>query len=95
MALDRDHVAKIARLARLTFSDDELDELTVQLGSIVSLVDQLSSVDTTDVEPMVHSIELTNVLKPDEVQPSISREKALANAPDADDECFRVSAVLG
>ena len=95
MALDRHQVAKIAALARLSFTDAELDELTVQLGKIVDLVDQLSLVNTDGIEPMVHAIELENVLKADEIQPSLDRRKALANAPDADEECFRVSAVLG
>lgn len=95
MALSREQVAKIAHLARLSFSDAELDDLTIQLGKIVGLVDELSSVNTDGVEPMVHAIELENVLKADEIQPSLARGKALSNAPDADDECFRVSAVLG
>ncbi len=95
MALDRSQVAKIAYLARLSLTDTELDDMTVQLGKIVDLVDQLSLVNTDGVEPMVHAIELENVLKADEVKPSLAREKALSNAPDADEECFRVSAVLG
>jgi aspartyl-tRNA(Asn)/glutamyl-tRNA(Gln) amidotransferase subunit C len=95
MSLSREQVAKIARLARLTFTDAELDDLTIQLGKIVGLVDELSQVNTEGVEPMVHAIELENVLKADEMKPSLPREKALSNAPDADDECFRVTAVLG
>ncbi len=95
MALNREQVAKIAHLARLSFTDAELDDLTVQLGKIVGLVDELSCVNTDGIEPMVHAIELENVLKSDEIKPSLAREKALSNAPDADDECFRVSAVLG
>ncbi len=95
MSLDRQQVAKIAYLARLSLTESELDEMTQQLGKIVDLVDQLSEVDTEGVEPMVHAIELQNVLQQDEIKSSLPREKALANAPDADEECFRVSAVLG
>jgi aspartyl-tRNA(Asn)/glutamyl-tRNA(Gln) amidotransferase subunit C len=95
MALDRQQVAKIASLARLSFTDSELDELTTQLSKIVDMVDQLGKVNTDGIEPMVHAIELENVLKADEIEPSLVREKALMNAPDADGECFRVSAVLG
>jgi aspartyl-tRNA(Asn)/glutamyl-tRNA(Gln) amidotransferase subunit C len=95
MSLDRQQVAKIAYLARLSLTESELDEMTKQLVKIVDLVDQLSEVNTDGVEPMVHAIELQNVLQLDEVKTSLPREKALANAPDADEECFRVSAVLG
>ncbi len=69
--------------------------MTQQLGKIVDLVDQLSAVNTDGVEPLVHAVELQNVLQKDEVKASLPREKVLANAPDADEECFRVSAVLG
>ncbi len=95
MSLDRQQVAKIAYLARLSLSEAELDEMTRQLVKIVDLVDQLSEVNTDGVEPMVHAIELQNVLEKDDTKMSLPREKALANAPDADEECFRVSAVLG
>lgn len=95
MSLDRQQVAKIAYLARLSLTDSELAEMTQQLGKIVDLVDQLSEVNTDGVEPMVHAIELQNVLQQDGIKSSLPREKALANAPDADEECFRVSAVLG
>ena len=95
MSLDRQQVAKIAYLARLSLTEVELSEMTEQLGKIVDLVDQLSVVNTDGVEPLVHAIELQNVLQEDQVEPSLPREKALANAPDADEECFRVSAVLG
>ena len=95
MSLDRQQVAKIAYLARLSLTEVELSEMTEQLGKIVDLVDQLSVVNTDGVEPLVHAIELQNVLQADQVEPSLPREKALANAPDADEECFRVSAVLG
>lgn len=95
MSLDRQQVAKIAYLARLSLTEAELDEMTQQLVKIVDLVDQLSEVNTDGVEPMVHAIELQNVLQKDEIKSSLPREKALVNAPDADEECFRVSAVLG
>ena len=95
MSLDRQQVAKIAYLARLSLTEAELDEMTQQLGKIVDLVDQLSAVNTDGVEPLVHAVELQNVLQVDEIKTSLPREKALANAPDADEECFRVSAVLG
>jgi len=94
MSLDRVQVAKIAMLARLSLSEQELDSATDQLGKIVDLFRQLDQVNTDGVEPLVHAIELHNVLAADQVVPSIERELVLKNAPSADDECFRVSAVL-
>ena len=94
MSLDRFQVAKIALLARLSLSELELDSATDQLGKIVDLFHQLDQVDTDGVEPLVHAIELHNVLAVDQVVPSIVRELALQNAPSADEECFRVNAVL-
>jgi aspartyl-tRNA(Asn)/glutamyl-tRNA(Gln) amidotransferase subunit C len=94
MSLDRAQVAKIALLARLSMSEQELDSATEQLGKIVDLFRQLEQVNTDGIEPLVHAIELHNVLAADKVAPSIERELALKNAPSADDECFRVNAVL-
>lgn len=94
MSLDRAQVAKIALLARLSLSEQELDAATEQLGKIVDLFRQLDQVNTDGIEPLVHAIELHNVLAVDQVAPSIGRELALKNAPSADEECFRVNAVL-
>jgi aspartyl-tRNA(Asn)/glutamyl-tRNA(Gln) amidotransferase subunit C len=94
MSISREQVAKVAKLARLSFTDLELDELTVQLGSILNLANQLSEVDTTDVEPMVHAVEITNAIVPDTLAPSLPRDEVLKNAPEDDGECFLVPAVL-
>jgi aspartyl-tRNA(Asn)/glutamyl-tRNA(Gln) amidotransferase subunit C len=95
MAINTEDVIRVANLARLSLSPSEVQELTEQLGKIVGLVEQLSEVNTDNVEPMVHAIELQNVLAVDQVVPSLPREAALQNAPSADQECFRVPAVLG
>jgi aspartyl-tRNA(Asn)/glutamyl-tRNA(Gln) amidotransferase subunit C len=95
MSLDPSEVKKVANLARLSVSESEVAEWTPQLSQILGLVDQLSELDTTGVEPMVHAIEISNVLSADTVGQSLSREDALKNAPSKDDECFRVPAVLG
>ncbi len=95
MSLSRDDVEKVSLLARLQLSDEELDKLTEQLGQIVGYVEQLNELDTHQVEPMAHAVEIVNVFADDEVQPSLDREDALANAPKRDDECYRVPAVLG
>ncbi len=95
MSLSRADVEKVALLSRLQLSDDELESMTEQLGKILSYIDQLSELDTDAVEPMAHALEISNAFRDDEVRPSLPRESALGNAPNADDECFRVPAVLG
>jgi aspartyl-tRNA(Asn)/glutamyl-tRNA(Gln) amidotransferase subunit C len=95
MALTRDEVEKVSLLARLKLTDAELDRMTAQLGQVVDYVHQLAELDTEEVEPMAHALELTNVFRPDEVRPSLPRADALANAPKRDEECYLVPAVLG
>ena len=94
MSLTRQDVEKVALLARLRLSDEELETLTPQLASIVAYVEQLSELDTSGVEPMAHAVERTNVFRNDVVQPSLPVEQALANAPKQDGECYQVPAVL-
>lgn len=95
MSISRAEVEKVSLLARLSLSDEELDRMTSQLGDILGYVDQLSELDTEQVEPMAHALDFANVFRADAVQPSLDREAALANAPHRDDECYRVPAVLG
>jgi len=92
--LTRDEVSRVAVLARLRLSDDELDHLTSQLGQILSHVELLNELNTEDVEPMVHAIELENVFRDDVVRESISREDALSNAPKSDGRYFLVPEIL-
>jgi aspartyl-tRNA(Asn)/glutamyl-tRNA(Gln) amidotransferase subunit C len=61
----------------------------------VGYIEQLKELDTTNVEPMAHAMELRNVFSPDELRPSLPRCEALANAPKKDSECYRVPAVMG
>jgi aspartyl-tRNA(Asn)/glutamyl-tRNA(Gln) amidotransferase subunit C len=95
MSLTRADVEKVALLARLRLSEDEAVAMTSQLGRVLQYVEQLGQLDTDNVAPMAHAIELSNVLVPDVVAPSLDREDALANAPKRDAECYRVPAVLG
>lgn len=94
MSLSREEVAKVAILARLRLTPEELDTFTGQLSSIVDFVAQLQGLDTRDVEPLAHGVEVRNVFREDRVDPSLPREAALANAPRRNDECFLVPAVL-
>ena len=95
MSLTREEVEQVSRLARLRLSESELNGMTFQLGRILEYIEQLSELDTDDVQPMAHGVELYNVFRPDQPRPSLDREEALANAPKRDGECYRVPPVLG
>lgn len=95
MGLSRDDVEKVALLGRLRLSSDELDKMTAQLGAIVGYVDLLAELNTEDVEPMAHAVELTNVFRADDERPSLPLAEALANAPHQDGQFYLVPAVLG
>jgi aspartyl-tRNA(Asn)/glutamyl-tRNA(Gln) amidotransferase subunit C len=92
--LSADEVAKVALLARLRLSPAELATFTGQLNSIVHFVEQLQELDTRDVEPLAHGIEVRNVFREDVRGPSLPREAALANAPKRNAESFLVPTVL-
>jgi aspartyl-tRNA(Asn)/glutamyl-tRNA(Gln) amidotransferase subunit C len=94
MTLTSEDVAKVAVLARLRLSPDELATFTGQLNSIVDFVAQLQEPDTSGVEPLAHGVEVRNVFRADVLGPMLPREKALANAPKRNDEGFLVPAVL-
>jgi aspartyl-tRNA(Asn)/glutamyl-tRNA(Gln) amidotransferase subunit C len=95
MSLEQKDVEKVALLGRLLLNDAQLSKMTEQLGRIVGYVEQLGELDTTNVEPMAHALEMRNVFADDVVAASLSREAALSNAPKRDSECYRVPAVLG
>lgn len=94
MALTPEEVHYIARLARLSFSEEEVGRLAHELNDILAYVAQLDELDTTDVPPMAHVLDLHNVFRPDEVVPRLSHEAALREAPDADADFFRVPKVI-
>ncbi len=94
MSLSREEVAKVASLARLRLSEDEIALMTSQLAQILDYFQQLEQVDTSQIEPLAHPVDVQNVLRDDEVRTSLPREEVLANAPSHDGECYRVPAVL-
>jgi aspartyl-tRNA(Asn)/glutamyl-tRNA(Gln) amidotransferase subunit C len=95
MAVTIKDVEHIAELARLEFSEKELDNFTHQLNEILSYVEKLNELDTENVEPLSHPVENTNVFRDDEVKTSVPREKALKNAPDKNESFFKVPKVIG
>ena len=93
MAITRDEVLHVARLARLALTEEEIERLTEQLGAILDAVGKVAELDLTDVPPTSHPLDLVNVWREDEPRPSCPREDVLANAPDPVDGAFRVPAV--
>jgi aspartyl-tRNA(Asn)/glutamyl-tRNA(Gln) amidotransferase subunit C len=83
-------VEHIARLARLEFSPAEKEKFTHQLNRILEYVGKLNELDTSNVEPLSHVIELENKMREDVVKPGLSSEEALKNAPAKTDKFFKV-----
>ncbi|MBI4284895.1 MAG: Asp-tRNA(Asn)/Glu-tRNA(Gln) amidotransferase subunit GatC [Chloroflexi bacterium] len=94
MKLSREEVLRIARLARLGLDEAEVDRTREQLSNILENFEILKQVDTTDVTPTAQSIPLQNVMREDMVRPSLPPDEVLANAPQREDNLFRVRAIL-
>jgi aspartyl-tRNA(Asn)/glutamyl-tRNA(Gln) amidotransferase subunit C len=94
MAITRDEVAYLARLARLRLSDDELDTLAPQLDVILGAVARVAEVAAADIPPTSHPISMTNVFRADVVRPSLPPADVLAGAPAVEDSRFRVPRIL-
>ena len=90
MAITKDEVLHVARLARLELTDEEVDRFTEQLSAILQAVDKVSELGLSDVEPTAHPLDLVNVWADDEPGPSLPVDEALANAPDRDGNFFKV-----
>jgi aspartyl-tRNA(Asn)/glutamyl-tRNA(Gln) amidotransferase subunit C len=92
--INREEVAYVAHLARLSFGEEEMEKFTSQLNDILLYMDQLKEVDTTGVEPMTHAIAQKNAFRTDTVGVSLSSEASLSNAPEARGSCFQVPKVI-
>ena len=90
-----DDVAHVARLARLRLSAEELGRFTLQLAAVLDHARDVESLDTAGVDPTAHPLPLVNVLRDDEVRPSLDRAEVLAAAPEVEDHRFRVPRILG
>jgi aspartyl-tRNA(Asn)/glutamyl-tRNA(Gln) amidotransferase subunit C len=93
-AIGPEQVLHVARLARLELSEDELSRFTGQLASVLDYAAQLTELEVDELEPMSHPLPLRNVLRPDEITPSLPREEVLAEAPAAETGRFRVPRIL-
>jgi len=92
VAISRDEVLHVARLARLELGEDELERFAEQLNAILEAVGKVAELDLESVEPTAHPLDLVNVWAEDEPRPCLSVEEALANAPDREGDLFRVPA---
>jgi aspartyl-tRNA(Asn)/glutamyl-tRNA(Gln) amidotransferase subunit C len=90
MAITREQVLHVARLARLDLSEDEVARLQEQLSAILEAVSKVSELELGDVPPTSHPLDLVNVLRPDEPRPSLSLDDVFANAPEREGDAFRV-----
>jgi aspartyl-tRNA(Asn)/glutamyl-tRNA(Gln) amidotransferase subunit C len=88
--IEREQVLHVAKLARLSFSDEEVDRLAPELSKIVEYVEQMDRLELEGVEPTSHVVELQNVLREDVPCESLPKERALQQAPDAAGGGFRV-----
>ncbi|MBC7241909.1 MAG: Asp-tRNA(Asn)/Glu-tRNA(Gln) amidotransferase subunit GatC [Anaerolineae bacterium] len=95
MKLTLEQVEHIAELAKLGLTDEEKEGYRVQLSAILEYADMIQQLDTEAIPPTATVLPLRNVMRDDEVTPSLPVEEVLANAPDVEDNCFRVKAILG
>ncbi len=94
MGIPREDVLHVARLARLDLTDEEIKGFAGQLSAILDYVAKLDELDLSDTEPMAHVHEAVNAFREDRVRPPLGQETVLANAPEAEDGCFRVPKVI-
>ncbi len=94
MAVSKEEVVKISKLAKLKLSDDEVAEFTSDMNKILDYMDKLNELDTENVKPLSHPLEGTNVFREDVLKKSIDREDALKNAPERTEEFFKVPKVI-
>ncbi len=94
MAITIKDVEHIAKLAKLEFTDAEKEKFTYQMNKILDYMEQLNTLNTENVEPLSHVIELSNVFRADEVKYGVSTEEALKNAPEKNEQFFKVPKVI-
>lgn len=94
MKITHKDVENVALLSRLEIAETDMDKFTQQLNAILEYVEVLNKVDTTNVEPTAHVLQLRNVMREDVVHESLTREQALANAPEQEDGYFKVPKII-
>jgi aspartyl-tRNA(Asn)/glutamyl-tRNA(Gln) amidotransferase subunit C len=90
MAITREEVLHVAKLARLELTDEEVERLTEELGAILEAVGKVAELDLDDVPPTSHPLDLVNAWREDEPRPSLGLDEVFANAPRREGDLFRV-----
>lgn len=94
MAIDKDTVLHVAKLARLELTDEEVAKMSEELGNILDYINKLSELNIEGVEPTAHILPINNVMREDTVKPSMDREKVLMNTEYKEDGSFKVPSII-
>ncbi|KKC30327.1 Asp-tRNA(Asn)/Glu-tRNA(Gln) amidotransferase subunit GatC [Caldanaerobacter subterraneus] len=94
MAISKSEIEHIAKLARLKFTEEEIEAMAQELSKILDYVNKLNELDTENVEPTAHIVPIHNVFREDEVKPSMPREKVLMNAPFTEQRLLKVPKII-
>ena len=94
MKITKKEVAHIAELARLSFSGKEMELFTEQLNQILVYMEKLNEIDTSEIKPTYHALDLINVFRDDQIEPSLSTQKVLFNAPQSDKDMVTVPRII-
>lgn len=94
MALSEKDVQYVAKLARLEVTDQETAKYTQQLANILQYVEQLNKLDTSNVEPLTHPLDVKNVFRKDELKPSLTQTEVLSNGPEVQSGHFKVPKIM-
>lgn len=92
--ITKDQVKHVAHLARLSFTEEEAEKFTEQLGNIITMAEQLNELDVENIEPTTHVLDMKNVLREDKPRKWLTQEEALANAPEQQDGQVKVPPIL-
>jgi len=93
--IDKQQVQKVAKLARLQLSEQEKEQFTAQLSKIIKYIEKMNELDTESVSPLAHCLDVYNNFRPDEPAASLGTDKTLANAPQRDEDFFKVPKIIG
>ena len=94
MKITAEQVRKVAELARLEIDDSDIAPLADQLGAILAYMEKLGEVNTDDIQPTAHAVDVSNAFRNDDVHPHLDRQRALANAPEKEEGGFVVPKVI-
>jgi aspartyl-tRNA(Asn)/glutamyl-tRNA(Gln) amidotransferase subunit C len=94
MALSEKDVQYVAKLARLEVTEQEVAKYTQQLGNILGYIEEMGKLDTSNVEPLTHPLDMKNVFREDVVKPSLTQTEVLSNGPEVQSGHFKVPKIM-